>query len=376
MLSRICRFALYFDIVALHKSRIFRHSLLWTWYMLRTVRYAFIFCTFVTGNSKSGLNFLPTAPKLRATLATSDKSYKDHLIENVGAPIQFQPRNANQIKYYKESNRRICKDSLLALHEFAYMIAGFVWSITTFPDLVVVCGFKPLIDFILPLCANEPILLSYDTTFNLGDFCVSILCMQQPFLTSKPCIPLAFMIHERKFKWMHDHFFRLVRQNIPHLTDAVIAVDGEASISNAIRAGTDWKVTMCANHILRDIEFWLKKHSASAGEIPVYKSNVGELLHCHNASALSQKELNFKSCWSAAFVTYYTDHLAWSGQVCICGLLAHPTSKLWNSHNKHVGINECGIKADAAMDWSECWHDGLYVLQATALFVYRSCPIC
>lgn len=268
------------------------------------------FCTFVTGNSKSGLNFLPTAPKLRATLATSDKSYKDHLIENVGAPIQFQPRNANQIKYYKESNRRICKDSLLALHEFAYMIAGFVWSITTFPDLVVVCGFKPLIDFILPLCANEPILLSYDTTFNLGDFYVSILCMQLPFLTSKPCIPLAFMIHERKFKWMHDHFFRLVRQNIPHLTDAVIAVDGEASISNAIRAGTDWKVTMCANHILRDIEFWLKKHSASAGEIPVYKSNVRELLHCHNASALSQKELNFKSCWSAAFVTYYTDHLA------------------------------------------------------------------
>lgn len=223
--------------------------------------------------------------------------------------MQFQPRNRKQLQYYKESNLRISKDSLLALHELACMVAGFVWTITTFPDLVVVCCLPQLLDFVVRLCQSKPVLLSYDTTFNMGDFYLSILCVRMECFTSRPCIPLAFMLHDRKFQWMHDHFFTHVQKHCSGIRNAVIAIDGEVSISKAIRSCTKWKVAMCSNHIVRDVEYWLKKHSACPAEIPVYKTNIRELLQCQTEDALMTKHAQFQSHWSAPFVTYYNDHL-------------------------------------------------------------------
>jgi hypothetical protein len=262
------------------------------------------------GNCKSGLNFLPAASSLRSTLSSGESSYKDVLISTRNEPVQFQPRNKNQVYYYKDSSRRICRDSFLALHEFAYMVDGFIWSITTYPDLVVVCGLPSLLDFVVPMSHSETILLSYDTTFNLGDFYVSILCMQLPFFASKPCIPLAFVIHDRKFQWMHDTFFYYLRKHCTTLKNAVVVVDGEASISKAVKSCTDWSIAMCSNHIIRDVEFWLKKHSASNAEIPVYKNNIRELLQCQTELALLQKQTQLQGSWSEAFVTYYNDYLS------------------------------------------------------------------
>jgi hypothetical protein len=243
-------------------------------------------------------------------LSAGDPSYKDLVVSSRDEPVQFQPRNQNQVYYYRKSQRRIGRDSLLALHEFAYMVDGFVWSITTYPDLVVVCGLPSLLDFVVPACHAGPVLMSYDTTFNLGDFYVSILCMQLPFFTSKPCIPLAFILHDRKFQWMHDHFFKLIGKHCAALKNSIVVVDGEASISKAIKSCTDWKVAMCANHLVRDVEYWLKKHGASHAEIPVYKTHIRELLQCPNEVALLQKHADLQTCWSEAFVAYYNDHLS------------------------------------------------------------------
>jgi len=42
-------------------------------------------------------------------------------------------------------------------------------------------------------------LLSYDTTFQLGDFYVSVLCFRHTLFKEAPVIPAAFLVHERKF---------------------------------------------------------------------------------------------------------------------------------------------------------------------------------
>ena len=46
---------------------------------------------------------------------------------------------------------------------------------------------------------SYPQILSYDTTFQMGDFCVSVLVMRNTSLVNDPVFPVGFMMHERKF---------------------------------------------------------------------------------------------------------------------------------------------------------------------------------
>ena len=54
----------------------------------------------------------------------------DLLIESASEDVQFQPRNANQVHYYKSVGTPECKlgsDMMVTLHELAYSIQDFVW---------------------------------------------------------------------------------------------------------------------------------------------------------------------------------------------------------------------------------------------------------
>ncbi len=64
------------------------------------------------------------------------------------APVQI-PRNMKQLRNlrYKHLNQaRISRDALYNLHEIAYDVPGFTWKITTFPDLVYVCGLQEILE--------------------------------------------------------------------------------------------------------------------------------------------------------------------------------------------------------------------------------------
>ena len=85
------------------------------------------------------------------------------------------------------------------------------------PDIVSIC--KSL------LGNDKPnVELSYDKTFNLGDFYFSILLFRHTDFVSKPVIPLAFFLNERKLTLTHDDFFRHIKQIIPKLNTAANAV--------------------------------------------------------------------------------------------------------------------------------------------------------
>ena len=51
-------------------------------------------------------------------------------------------------------------------------------------------------------------LLSYDTTFKLGDFYVSPLIFRHTLFKETPWIPAMFLIHERKFAETHQEMFK------------------------------------------------------------------------------------------------------------------------------------------------------------------------
>ena len=120
--------------------------------------------------------------------------------ESSAVPV-YTPRNVQQLRNlrFKELKRsRISQDALYNLHEIAYDIPGFIWKITTFPDLVCICGLQEILDEVDRVLVLDPSsqLLLYDTTFLLGDFYVSPLIFRHTLFKEAPCITSMFLIHE------------------------------------------------------------------------------------------------------------------------------------------------------------------------------------
>ena len=103
----------------------------------------------------------------------------------------LQPRNARQVKNIRSTlqrQQRLSHDGLYNLHELALDLPNFIHTIRTHPDLVCVCGSKQLFDefdCVLVLQSPGHQLLSYDTTFQLGDFYLSTLTFRHT-LFEKP----------------------------------------------------------------------------------------------------------------------------------------------------------------------------------------------
>ena len=84
---------------------------------------------------------------------------------------------------------------------------------------------------------NDPTqLLSYDTTFQLGDFYLSPLIIRHSLFNERPCIPAIFLFHERKLTEVHQEMFKECIKLIPSLKTANIPIvtDKEKAINNAI----------------------------------------------------------------------------------------------------------------------------------------------
>ena len=158
------------------------------------------------------------------------------------------------------------------------------------------------------LALKAPQLLSYDTTFQLGDFYVSPLIFRHTIFEEKPCIPAMFLIHERKYTETHWEMFRECMARIPALKKATcpIVTDKEQAISNATKLELQGvQLVHCWNHIFRDLKLWLHRHGAPSQDISVYTEDVFRLLHSTSKVEYeTQLALNCQR-WDAAFEEYY-----------------------------------------------------------------------
>ena len=134
-------------------------------------------------------------------------------------------RNRKQVSNCQHLRRqafRLSHDALYNLHELLYDIPDFVHKIVTFPDLIVVCGIKRFLmecNRLLALHSTLPSsqLLSYDTTFQLGDFYLSPLLFRNTLFQKSPVMPVMFAIHERKLKSTRTEMMKIVAQELPFL---------------------------------------------------------------------------------------------------------------------------------------------------------------
>lgn len=232
--------------------------------------------------------------------------------------IFYKRKQVANMQALNRQRFRISHDALYNLHELAYDMNEFVHKITTYPDLIVVCGYKPMLKELnrvlqLHLTTSQQ-LLSYDTTFQLGDFYVSTLLFRNVLFTKSPVMPAMFLIHERKLHSTHLEMMQVVASQLPNLVNGKVKVpmvtDDEKGFIHAVdRTLFNVQRFYCWNHVINAAKLWLRNHGAVSNEIPVYISHLRDLLHQASRKEYDNRLDELKLDWSEAFLVYYMDEI-------------------------------------------------------------------
>jgi len=197
-----------------------------------------------------------------------------------------------------------------------YNINDYVRHISIFPDLLCIAALKSVVtelDKFLKLKQDEPITLFYDTTFSLGDFYVSTLCVKHILFEGEPVIPVAFFLHERKFRKYHETFLRSMTEIIPNLKKksiVVLVTDREIGITNAVKTTlSNITILHCWNHIKRDIRFWVKSRFGKNDDASLYVDNASDLLECETSDNFEDLLRKLSQSWSTAFLDYFENEI-------------------------------------------------------------------
>ena len=245
--------------------------------------------------------------------------YKKSICKPV--PPEYQavlcPRNPKQVCNLQAKQRqklRLSHDALYNLHELCYDLETFIQKIVTHPDLIVICGLNSMLKDINRLLSiadgNLHQLLSYDTTFQLGDFYVSPLLFRNVLFLKFPVMPVAFLVHERKLRCCHEELFRVIAKELPSLVNGSQMIpDDEKAFNTIERYLPKVRRLLCWNHIINGAKLWLRQHGATSREVPVYVSDIRDLLHQPSASEYVTQLDILQQKWSESFYNHYMNEL-------------------------------------------------------------------
>ena len=197
------------------------------------------------------------APKGSGKPLTGPPTSKLFDINGLGQEVLEKPRNERQLKnlrYKVQQNQRISRDAIINVASIAQEHGDFVHKYTLHPDIEIVAGNKRMFDelaYLLELPTSQrmnEMLLGYDTTFSLGEYYVSPLLFKHIAFIEKPVLPVAFLVHERKFTTTHATLFSTISHeilNLKKLQDVALVTDCEKAIENAASVHTSLKLVGC-----------------------------------------------------------------------------------------------------------------------------------
>ena len=95
----------------------------------------------------------------------------------------------------------------------------FIRLLQVFPTVIGHLNPQPLLESLETLLKvfTGPVILHYDTVFNMGDFYLSTLVFRQSMFANCPITPVAFFIHSCRFQEDHMQFVKVIRKSLPLL---------------------------------------------------------------------------------------------------------------------------------------------------------------
>ena len=154
--------------------------------------------------------------------------------------------------------------------------------------------------------------LSYDTTYLLGKFYVSVLIGKIDGFVEEPSIPLGFLIHDLRDTRSHCYFFHAMLDNISELNSdfTVIVTDREPGIRRAIKKNCPKvKNFFCWNHFKSDlkVETSKPKHNLK-NELKNFVPNINKLLQTDTEN-FEQTYNEISMTWTASFKKYFEKNI-------------------------------------------------------------------
>lgn len=188
------------------------------------------------------------------------------LNENIDLPRDlrtFQNFRAAQIKKFQ-----VTGDDLLNLCALDNTLKHFIKFVAVRPDLQIHLFHPQAVALAKKLQTKETLMLSYDTTFNFGDYYLSMISTKNLHFIEEPLWPILFFIHERRFAQRHKKFFEDCVAKVIDLNKAGITSDREFGIIKTIAD----LITNCkeasklvqfysTNHIVQDVKIWTLKQA-------------------------------------------------------------------------------------------------------------------
>jgi len=302
--------------------------------------------------------------KIGCKTSTAKQVYRKSVVTDHSLSYQsvFEPKNYQQVENFRNkflNQQRISRDSLYNVHAMAIDLPEFVHKIETHPDLLCICCHKEIMeefDRVLTLQSASPQLLSYDTTFNLGDFYVSVLNFRHTLFIECPVVPAAFLIHERKFHEYHETFFKqcaLLTPTLRKIKNPIVTDDEKGIVASIQKVLPNLKWLRCWNHLLRDVRRWLHKRNAPSKDVDVYISNLKKLFHKPSLTEYHAELEKMMQTWSAPYVDYYNAFI--NADVMSVGRWELEQAGLYNpysgiTNNQSEGLNH-------VLQSLESWHD-------------------
>lgn len=120
-------------------------------------------------------------------------------------------------------------------------------------------------------------LLSYDTTFTVGDFDVSILIFRHTFLIKNPCIPALFLVHERNHEECHEHLFHMLDNLVKFPRGQQIAWWTKYCERNS-EPPTTLRRSLLEPCFFNDIKGFVAINGGQREEAKVYKKDLNQIL--------------------------------------------------------------------------------------------------
>ena len=229
----------------------------------------------------------------------------------------LKPRNLKQvqnIKYLTRKKQKLSHDDYYNLMLVSHELQDYMFEIICFPELSCFFGNKQImqefnkLSELVEVEKDMKLYCGYDTTFNLGNFYLTPIVFRHTLFQSDPVIPLGFMIHERKFQFVHERFWEDLVRKIPNLRkgNVPVVVDKEVSITNAIKKVLpEMPILHCWNHIKQDFKFWLGKQQITSDEKLIYMSDLDTIMHSESMEIFETNCNNVTAKWSQPAVRYF-----------------------------------------------------------------------
>ena len=157
--------------------------------------------------------------------------------------------------------------------------------------------------------------LSYDTTFCLGNFYLSTLTMKNIFLEGDPIFPFLFNLHFTKREERHQEFFDIANKifNLDSLETVPIVCDNEKAIKNSI-IKCNLNFILCNNHLIRSMKRYLNRktpNEISKKEMTSFLDEIGNLIDAEKESHFRKiiEDINKKFAHKKSIIDYFNKNL-------------------------------------------------------------------